>query len=753
MRNVLLLFVLIALFPGMNAQYLHHKIDASINHSTNEISVTDTLVFPPGFMTENSPLIFTLNRNLSVEVSSRDFMVEKLNGPEHSNSDNYQIMVNLNRSGEVKVPVRYSGKIEEKIEAGATEYARGFSTTDGIISPDGIYLAGSTVWIPAFENAELFTFNLTVDLDEPWNVVSQGTRSKNNPANGRRIVQYNSPDPVDEVFLIAGKWTEYAIQTGDVLVQAFLRSPDEALANRYLKVTSHYLEFYRRLIGEYPYTKFALVENFWETGYGMPSFTLLGEKVIRFPWILHSSYPHELLHNYWGNSVYVDYSTGNWCEGITAYMADHLIKEQQGVANEYRRNTLQKFTDYVNEENDFPPAEFISRNNPAEEAIGYGKVLMFNNILREEFGDEVFTRAYSDFYAKNKFKFASFDDIRICFEEITNQDLKPMFDQWITRKGAPSIELSNVEVTEANDQYELTFSLRQLQQGELFNLNIPVAIWLENSEEVQLTKESMEERKTTCSYQFNSRPLKISVDPQFNMMRTLHRSEVPSTLSQLFGAKNAVMIIPRASEISEDYLTLAESWKETQAAQGKELKILFDTDLEEIPSDRAVWVIGFENRHYDQGWINEQYNDFLTQNVKEKISSLIHENSLVYAIPNNNNPEQTIGFIGTGHPNALKGLSRKLFHYGSYGYLGFEGDAPDNVLKGVFPILNSQLEHVISYPDHPRIKQKLNNRKALGHISPEVQHKELKVWNVSNVEEYNTELFVELINGEVSLTF
>ena len=35
---------------------------------------------------------------------------------------------------------------------------------------------------------------------------------------------------------------------------------------------------YRGLIGPYPYQKFALVENFWETGYGMPSFTLLGRR-------------------------------------------------------------------------------------------------------------------------------------------------------------------------------------------------------------------------------------------------------------------------------------------------------------------------------------------------------------------------------------------------------------------------------------------------------------------------------------------
>jgi len=57
---------------------------------------------------------------------------------------------------------------------------------------------------------------------------------------------------------------------------AFLRTPDDALANKYLEATSRYISLYDRLIGPYPYKKFALVENFWETGFGMPSFTLLG---------------------------------------------------------------------------------------------------------------------------------------------------------------------------------------------------------------------------------------------------------------------------------------------------------------------------------------------------------------------------------------------------------------------------------------------------------------------------------------------
>ncbi|MFH0756182.1 MAG: M1 family aminopeptidase [Bacteroidota bacterium] len=716
MRKSLLCMSLTMLAAGVHAQFLHHNIHASINHEASEITVTDTLLFPPGFLKKNSPPEFTLNRNLTLQNSGKACLIEKLDRPEELKSLTYRIVPGSGKQGESSLILSYSGVINEAITTGAAEYARGFSETDGMIGPEGIYLAGATDWVPRFEKAGLFTFDLTVELDEPWNVVSQGTRSVNRAENGRRVVQYHSPEPMDEVFLVAGKWTEYSLPAGDILVQAFLRTPDEELANRYLGVTKYYLDLYTDLIGPYPYTKFALVENFWETGFGMPSFTLLGEKVIRFPWILHSSYPHELLHNYWGNSVYVDHNKGNWCEGITAYMADHLIKEQQGIAAEYRRTTLQKFTDYVNAENDFPPSEFISRNNPAGEAIGYGKVLMFNNMLRDAFGDEVFVKAYREFYKLNKFRLASFGDIRSCFEKVTGENLEAMFGQWINRKGAPSLVLSDVQVNRGPEGYVLSFKLDQVQEEDPFQLNIPVAIYLEGNEEVQFTRVSSGGRSTKVSLSFSNRPLKISIDPQFQLMRRLHRSEVPSTLSQLFGASQAVIIVPKNSALASEYMAMAEFWKDTQAAQGKELKILVDTDIEGLPGDMPFWVLGFENRFYDQISISEQYLKALTEKELEQISMLAKENALVYAIPCNLSPDLTIGFVGAHHTEAIAGLSRKLFHYGSYGYLGFEGDAPDNVLKGVFQVLNSRLDHVIPYPDQPEVSQILPVRKALSPV-------------------------------------
>jgi hypothetical protein len=57
-------------------------------------------------------------------------------------------------------------------------------------------------------------------------------------------------------------------------------------------------------------------------------------------------------------------------------MADHLIKEQRGQGLSYRRDKLQRFTDYVNSKNDFPLSKFLSRDSSYSEAIGYGKSMM-----------------------------------------------------------------------------------------------------------------------------------------------------------------------------------------------------------------------------------------------------------------------------------------------------------------------------------------------------------------------------------------
>ena len=714
MQNLKTIFSILLIGIGLSAhsQSIHHELNVDLNISDKSIEAIDSVAIPANYFNENDTLFCFLNKNLKMQSLDKNYIVSEIEQSDTSKIFKKYIIKILNKgNGDLIIPLKYNGKITDKITTGAAEYARGFSETNGIICDEGVFMACSTYWIPTFEDP-LFSFNLTVTLRPDWNVVSQGSRTINEVVGDKRKVRYESPEPSEEVYLISAAWTEYEQKAVDVLVQAFLRTPDEELANRYIGVTSNYLKMYENLIGPYPYTKFALVENFWETGYGMPSFTLLGEKVIRFPFILHSSYPHELLHNWWGNSVYVDYEKGNWCEGITVYMADHLIKEQRGQGSDYRRTTLQKFTDYVNETNDFPVVEFRSRHNAAEEAIGYGKATMFNHLLRKKFGDEKFIKAYQDFYVENKFKISSFDDIRRSFEKITDSDLKPFFDQWLLRKGAPEIKLSDVKLGKTGEHFELEFTLSQIQKEDIFFLNIPVAIYFED--DVELKNVELNERSVTLKYKFRKQPLKIEVDPRFDVFRRLDKAEVPPSLSQIFGAKEGIIVLPNNSPFSKEYLKLAETWKKTQEVQGKSLDIVFDEDLKKLPENIAVWIIGFENKFTGLFSVQEDYTSYFEKAQTELINELSENGSLVYAIPNPENNLQTIGFIGTNVKEAVPGLTRLLSHYGKYSYLGFEGKRPSNVLKGTFPALSSPLFYVIRYDGKtPEIKVILKPEKAL----------------------------------------
>ena len=682
----------------------HHQIDATLNMDSNSIRVTDTVTFPDAFVAQNDSLVFYLNAQLTVKLTAGNFrLVKTAKQDKQPYAQRYALLKTGKNTG--KAVLSYSGQINDSLASGAAEYARGFSETKGIISKKGVYLAGSTFWMPTFDSP-LLTYVLTTRLPADWLVVSQGVRTKNDTINGIRTIRYVCNHPQDQIYLTAARWSEYDTKAGDVTLQAFLRTPDKKLAMRYLNMTGVYLNMYVHLLGPYPYSKFALVENFWETGYGMPSFTLLGSRIIRFPFILYSSYPHELLHNWWGNSVYVAMQKGNWCEGVTAYMADHMLKEQRGQGAEYRRSTLQKFTDFVNPQNDFPVVDFRERHNAAEEAIGYGKSLMFQHMLRQMVGDSLFIQAYRQFYKDYRFKIASFNDIRTSFEKVTGRDLSAFFKEWLTRKGAPQLTLGDVQIHKKKKDYLLSFCLTQIQKETVFPVMVPVAVYFADT--VVVRKIYMRNREMYPLLTFHRQPLRLEVDPQFDVFRRLDKGEAPPSLTQLFGNVKGTLVLPANSPYLAEYKHLADTWKQTQEVQKKSLTVVFDKDIEQLPREGAVWVVGFENKFANKFNVQQDYGRYFNEQQQKKINDLQKTGALVYAIPNPEHPGQTIGFVGANVKASVSGLARLLPHYGKYSWLGFEGSRPNNVLKGTFPPLHSPLHFDIPVKgERPVVKAKL----------------------------------------------
>lgn len=707
----LILFLFI-LFSFTNPTYasgekdlIHHNLTVRLNIEDGTLSAEDKITLQPDLRKD---LSFIIHKGLDPQIvkwDNKDRSKPSLKkiGVISSHLEKFKIEIPLNTNS---ITISYGGQIMHALDPEEKEMARGFRMTKGIISKDGIYLSGESGWYPLFED-KLITFELTAHLPKGWKSVSQGERIIH-----KDYEQWREDNPQDEIFLIANRFEEYMMDYKDVKLMVFLRNPDEELAKRYLLATAKYIGIYERLIGKYPFKKFALVENFWETGLGMPSFTLLGPKIIRFPFIIDTSYPHEILHNWWGNSVYPNYSLGNWAEGLTAYLADHLFKEERGEDIEYRQTTLQKFVDYVKEERDYPLREFRMRHSPAEEAIGYGKSLMFFHMLRLKIGDGFFIDGLRNFYKKNIFGYASFDDLRKSFEEVSGIGLKEEFDQWIDRKGAPKLEIKEIKSEKIDKGFIISIKIAQIQNEEPFSIRIPLII-VTKDKVVEKTL-PMNKREELYKIELENTPLSIHVDPYFDLMRRLHRDEIPPAISEVIGSKRVLIILPSKDEKRESLKRLSEILRHSITGS---VEIINDNEIKDLPKDRSTIILGWENRFLkDFEKSSADYSlSFFQKDVAIDGKVIKKEgHSFVIVSRNTLNRDYAILFIDTEMPEQI---GRKIPHYHKYSYLVFKNEGAINIHKGRWHIWNSPLSKNLS--EEPIRPLDLKRKKLLDSLSME----------------------------------
>lgn len=674
MRPSVLLFLALFVLEAAGSQ-VEHRLRVVLQPETSSLAVTDTITWPAP--PETDP-IFELHAGLDPQAMG-GAKLERLG--RRSGAVPYERYRLKLARGQRRATLRYGGRLHHPLDESGEGVGRRRQETPGYIAGDGVYLSGASGWVPALVSAQSLTFDLSVRVPDAWHAVSQGAAMEGDDGT----IRWRERRPQFEIYLVAGLYHVSRRPAGPVEAQVYLRERDPELAHRYLDATGEYLTLFSALMGDYPYDKFALVANFWESGYGMPSFTLLGPRVLRLPFILDSAYPHEIVHNWWGNGVFVDYDGGNWSEGLTAYMADHLLAERRGDGAAYRRDQLQKYAGYVSGGRDFPLAAFTARHDGASQAIGYGKGLMLFHMLRLRLGDEVFLQGLRHLYRKHRFTRASFSDVRRAFEAVGGQQLADFFQAWVQRAGAPRLALGGVDAGTG----EITVLLTQAGPGQPFPLRVPVVIRYSDGE-VAEHRVSLIGDSIRVTLPLSGEPRCMAVDPRFDLFRRLLPGEIPVSLDSLLGADRLMLVTPSEAPASmrRAYDRLAEAWAATQP----HVAVRTDDELASLPEDQPVWLLGWENRFRSRlaGRLNGAA-DIAPGGVRLAGQTWSREDRSFVVTASAADPP--IAWLAADNPAAVPGLARKVPHYGKYGYLVFAGDAPDNLLKGQWPATDSPLVH------------------------------------------------------------
>jgi aminopeptidase N len=260
-------------------------------------------------------------------------------------------------------------------------------------------------------------------------------------------------------------------------------------------------------------------------------------------------------------------------------------------------------------------------------------------------------------------------------------------------------------------------------------------------------------------------PLRLDIDPEFDIFRRLDRDELPPAVSQALGAKKMLVLLP--SSAGKELLAAYESFARSLADAGPdEVAVRLDSEIDKLPEDRAVAILGWENTFLDKAlpaW--NGYDVALTQigfTINRADFGKEHH-SVVLTARNPVNKDMALLFIAADPREALPGLARKLPHYHKYSYLAFEGSEPANIAKGRWPVLASPLTAFFPGQDGAGVRvdmAKLAPRRALAALpaiyseqrmmetvtflsSPALKGRELGTPELDRAADYISEKFKE----------
>ena len=170
-------------------------------------------------------------------------------------------------SDETSVRIAYRGRIQDAPTASpGLRFVRPDRTL-GYIGEEGVYLTSETSWYPHVRGS-FATFRVTAIVPAGWRAVTHGREVSFTEGETTATSEWNVRARTEALTLAANRFVKRASQWNGIEVATYAFPEDAHVADQYVEATTRYLEWYTKLLGPYPFPKFAVVENFFPAASG-----------------------------------------------------------------------------------------------------------------------------------------------------------------------------------------------------------------------------------------------------------------------------------------------------------------------------------------------------------------------------------------------------------------------------------------------------------------------------------------------------
>ena len=655
-----------------------HNITLEITPEKNFIKGTDNIYFNVP-LTE--PITLYLIKDLKVTYLTSDR--DESNFEIVIDSIYQEIKIIPNKNYDIsRVYIVYEGILNYSPNERALNETH--SNSMGIISDkegEGIYLPAGSFY--PYGEDDMADFKVDITFPDHLEMITSGRLEKIEAPKGQKEYLFRTELTVDNITLIGGRYTVTDSLYNGVNFQVLSLPKSKSgmppammkrmggggdSSEKYLQASIEYYKQYSELFGDYPYSNFSIVENFFATGFGMPGYTLLSNQLMAMSWIVLSpgALAHEFVHNWWGNSVFVDYEKGNWCEALTVFSTNyyyHILTDNENKALNYRKSALISLSDLPVEKN-YPLVKFEYQEHSDDAVIGYQKGAMLFNEIYKLMGKDNFFGAIKLFNKKFLGKVALWEDILATFEKYSkikdlNFPVRRVFKQWLYETKLPKISLDKAKVI--IDENKLTFTIAQDLE---YYAQVPVQITTDKETKIILVIIDKKNTEATC--EIDGKLISIELDPEYNVLRELNSYEKPYTFNKTL-SNDIMVILP-----NKDDKKVAEEFVELLKQSGYNVNSASCDKLDDINwKERSIIVIGSaKSNSFIDKYLKGAYPeiiksitaDKLVLNREEKNEFNLESNLLMANFSHPENPERSAALITYKELGDVKQL-RRLFHY------------------------------------------------------------------------------------------
>jgi hypothetical protein len=240
--------------------------------------------------------------------------------------------------------------------------------------------------------------------------------------------------------VVLGEFTTVSAQAGEATVLYYYKSdPTPELS---LQAAVDSINTFNQLFGAYPYATFSVVETaFLQGGMEYPGLVLISDALSGA--LYREVIIHEAAHQWWyavvGNNQIdhpwldeglAEYSTALFYEFNPSYgisKEDRILRAIQGlyIYTDIYRTVLRGYVPSMNRKS------YEYADDMEYYYMTYVKGGLLFDSIRHLIGDKAFFAALKKYYADNKFKVATPDDLIGAFEHASGKDLGGIFRAWL----------------------------------------------------------------------------------------------------------------------------------------------------------------------------------------------------------------------------------------------------------------------------------------------------------------------------------